>query len=89
VLVTDLVEIHLDMFQERLSCIRNGLQERGLEATGKSMQSICSNSQTCCNVVQSDLSGTGLGGHLGGESWVEMSYVILGHQPVRNTPTGV
>jgi hypothetical protein len=73
VLLADSVETHLHMFQERLSSVGNGLQERGLEATGENMESICSNSQTCCNVVQSDLSNTGLGGHFGGESWVKMS----------------
>jgi hypothetical protein len=71
--VKDSVEIHLHMFQERLSSVGNGLQERGLEATGENMESICNNSQTCCNVVQLDLSNTGLGGHLGGESWVKIS----------------
>jgi hypothetical protein len=31
------------------------------------MESICSDSQTYCNIVQSDLSDTELGGHLGGK----------------------
>jgi hypothetical protein len=77
VLVVDSVEIHLHMFQERLSCVGHGLQERALKATGKNMQSICSDIHTCCNIVQLDLSDTGLGGHLGGETWVEMSVCYI------------
>jgi hypothetical protein len=58
----------LHIFQERLSGVGNSLKEGSLEATGKDMHSISGDSQTCHNVVQTNLSDTELGGHLGGES---------------------
>jgi hypothetical protein len=60
--------IYLYVFQERLSGVRNGLQEGSIEATGKQFDSISGERQTCHNVVQTNLSDIELGGHLGGES---------------------
>jgi hypothetical protein len=58
--VTDSMVIYLHIFQERLSCHGNGLQGGALQITNKDFQSVCSNSQTCCNVVESNLSDSGL-----------------------------
>jgi hypothetical protein len=55
-------------FQERLSCVTNGLWEGVLEAIGKDFKSFCSPSQTCCNIVQPNFSDGTLGGHLGSEA---------------------
>lgn len=61
--VADPKIIYLYIFQERLSCIGNSLQEGAVQTTNKDFQSICSNSQTFCNVVESNLSDSGLWGH--------------------------
>jgi hypothetical protein len=65
----DSMVIYLHIFQQRLSCIGDSLQERALQTTNKDIQSICSHSQTCCNVVESNLSDSGLWGHFWGGSW--------------------
>jgi hypothetical protein len=76
--VADSRVIYLHIFQERLSCIGNGLQEGALQTTNKDYQSICSDSQTCCNVVESNLSDSGLWGHFVVDHWAwEMSLFIL------------
>jgi hypothetical protein len=66
--MTYTVEIYLHMLQKRLSGVANGFQERGLKGSGKDFQSIRSDSQTCYNVVQANLSESGVGGHLGHRS---------------------
>jgi hypothetical protein len=58
---------YLNIFQERLSGVGYGQQERGIEGIGKNVQCIQSCSHTCRDVVQPNFSGSGLGGHLGGE----------------------
>jgi hypothetical protein len=63
-----IVEIYLHMFQKRLSGVGNGFHKGGSQGSGKDFHSICSESQTCYNVVQSNLSESGVGRHLGGES---------------------
>jgi hypothetical protein len=68
--VADSVVTYLYIFQQRLSCVRDGRQERALQAASQDFQSICSDGQTCCNVVESNLSDSGLEGHLGGGSRV-------------------
>jgi hypothetical protein len=55
--------MYLYIFQQRLCCVRYGCQEGALQAAGKDFQSIRSDGQTCCKVVQSNLSDSGLGGH--------------------------
>jgi hypothetical protein len=67
--VADSIVIYLHILQERLTCIRDGFQEGALQTAGKDSCSICTDSQTCYNVVQSNLSDSGLGGHLCGGSW--------------------
>jgi hypothetical protein len=74
--------IYLYIFQERLSSVRNGLQEGSIEATGKEFGSISGESQTCCNVVQTNLSGADLGGHLGGESLGSRRQYVIPCTPV-------
>jgi hypothetical protein len=61
--MADSIAIYLYIFQERETCIRDGLQEGALQTAGKDSGSICSDGQTCCNVVQLNLSVSGLGGH--------------------------
>jgi hypothetical protein len=63
--VADSVVTCLYIFQQRLSCVRDGRQEGALQAACKDFQSICSDGQTCCNVVESNLSDSELGRHLG------------------------
>jgi hypothetical protein len=74
--VADPMVVYLHIFQERLSCIGNGLHEGALQSTNKDFQSICSNSQTCCNVVESNLSDSGLWGHLCGGSQGLRDFII-------------
>jgi hypothetical protein len=62
--VADSIAIYLHILQERLTCIPDGFQEGALQTTGKDSRSICTDCQTCCNVVQPNLSDSGLGGHL-------------------------
>jgi hypothetical protein len=64
--MADPAEIYLHIVQEGPSRVRNGCQEGGIEATGKDSESICCDGQTCGNVIQSNLSDCGFGGHLGG-----------------------
>jgi hypothetical protein len=61
--VADWIGIYLYFFQERLNCIGNGLQEGALQTVAKDSCSICTDSQTCYNVVQSNLSDSGSRGH--------------------------
>ncbi len=60
----DSLTMYLDIFQERLGCISHGHQEGAIQTTGKCFQSTYSEIQTCCNVAQSNLSDSGLEGHL-------------------------
>jgi hypothetical protein len=71
------VEFYLHMFQKRLSGVGNGFQEGGLEGSGKDLQSIHSESQTCYNVVHPKLSKSGLRGHLGVGFGEEMFIFIV------------
>jgi hypothetical protein len=64
------------IFQEGLSCIGNSLQEGALQTSNKDFQSIYSNSQTCCNVVESNLSESGLWGHFVVDRW-DLKYVTI------------
>jgi hypothetical protein len=84
--VADSVVTCLYIFQQRLSCVRDGRQEGALQGTGRDFQSICSDGQTFCNVVESNLSDSGLGGHPGGRSRVSgdrvLSCVPLGMFPL-------
>jgi hypothetical protein len=76
--VADSMVIYLHIFQERLSCIRNCFQAGAPEAAGKDSHGICTGYQTCYNVVQPNLSGSGLGGHLCGGSWcVRDMYIFI------------
>jgi hypothetical protein len=59
----DSLTLYLHIFQERLSCVWDGLQQGALQTAGKDSYSICTDTQTCCNVVQLNLSDGGLGGH--------------------------
>ncbi|KAJ7936063.1 hypothetical protein B0H13DRAFT_1853763 [Mycena leptocephala] len=71
--------------QLRLNCVRDGCQG-ALQAAGKNFQSICSDGQTCCNVVESNLSDSGLGRHLGDGSRVsgdiEFLSCVIGNLPL-------
>jgi hypothetical protein len=81
----DSLAMYLHIFQDRLGCISHGCQEGALQTAGKGFQSTYSEIQTCCNVFQSNLSDSGLGGHLGGRSRLEntgfLSCVPLGNSP--------
>jgi hypothetical protein len=56
--------IHLNILQQRLRRLRNGLQESCLEAMGKKFQGIYCNCKTCDKCFQSNLSVSVLGRHL-------------------------
>ena len=83
----DLLAMYLHIFQDRLGCISHGCQEGALQTAGKGFQSAYSEIQTCCNVVQSNLSDIGLGGHLGGGSRVWKHTGFLSCVPLGNFPS--
>jgi hypothetical protein len=58
--------IYLNISQQRLCCVSNGLQEICLKAIGKNFQGIYRNTDTHDKRIQSLLSVSVLGGHLDG-----------------------
>src|SRR5258708_3121015 len=80
--VADSVVMYLYIFQQRMSCVGDSFQEGALQVAGKDFQSICSDGQTCCNVVESNLSDSELGGHL--VRWIRglerhRSFILCAH----------
>lgn len=69
-------ELYLNMIQKGLCCVQDGLKERGIKVGSKQLQGIDSHHQTCCNIVQSDLTGSGLRRHLK-SCWGVYTYLLL------------